>query len=260
MIRAKNEKELHQMGLMVDPNDPTQAVPLKKPDEDIPNERWSLEKLAGFAGNGFGEAKRLQGEATALARKSTVQIFWAGCALSLAKPKVKAEGKGWRKWLSERGIPRTNAWEAEELYKQAKKVEAVADLTLTEAKRKFGVTKPPKTGKAKGQPRLGVVRPSNGKAGKTKGDDIPSSPPDLKVVSPDDGDQAPPKSSQPKADLVVPTDDTIQPKEHTALKAYVDACGSWPRAIEVFAYVRLLKKSEPKIHIDAPDDEFVEVQ
>ena len=47
-------------------------------------------------------------------------------------------------WLKGQNIPRTNAWEAMELFRLAETVEAVADLTLTQAKQKFGITKPPK--------------------------------------------------------------------------------------------------------------------
>lgn len=144
MLTLKNERELNTLGLKIHPGDPTKAIPLNEPTDSVPDKSWSLAHLGHFASVGLAEANRLDAEAVCLARKSTVQTFWAGCALTLAKPKVKGAGEKWTEWLKQRNIPRTNAWEAMQLYQRAQKVEAVAKLTLTEAKQQFAITKPPK--------------------------------------------------------------------------------------------------------------------
>ena len=139
MIRVKDERALEKLGLIIDPTDPGVAMPIGSPT--LPDQSWSLDRLSQFISNGLSEADRLWGEASCLGRKSTVQIFWAGCALTLAQPKVKEAGLNWTDWLKERDIPRTTAWEAMQLYERAKKVEAIVDLMPTEAKQKFGVVK-----------------------------------------------------------------------------------------------------------------------
>jgi hypothetical protein len=203
MFAVKNENELSKLGLKVHPGDPTQAVPLNQPTDAIPDESWSLDQLAQFACNGLAESKRLTAEATCLARKSTVQVFWAGCALRIAKPKVKSEGKNWGDWLEERAIPRTNAWEATELHRLAKKVEAVADLGLTEAKEKFGITKPPKKRASESKEQAASAKRASGKKPAT-----PKEPrnPEWPVISddkPNPNTPPPPAKENPNSPLAV---------------------------------------------------------
>jgi hypothetical protein len=147
MLNVRNEAELSKLGLKIHPSDPTQVVPLNEPSEALPSESWTLDQLGQYAAAGVAEVKRLNAEVACLARKSSVQIFWAGAALAYAQPKLKAEGKKWTAWLKERKIPRTNAWEATELYRLAKDVKEVEKLPLAKAKKKFGVTKLPKAGR-----------------------------------------------------------------------------------------------------------------
>jgi hypothetical protein len=145
MLVVKNESDLNKLGLKIHPSDPTKAVSLNQPSDALPNEGWTLEQLGQFALTSVAESKRLHADAACLARKSTVQVFWAGSALTYAKPKVKEAGHKWSEWLMEQRIPRTNAWEAMELFAKAKTADAIAEMTLTKAKRKFKVTKPPKS-------------------------------------------------------------------------------------------------------------------
>ena len=172
MIRTRNDKELNAMGLMVDPDNPTDVVPLKKAAEGTPDESWSLEQLAEFATGELKESRKLEREATFLARQSTVRVFWAGRALSLAFRKAKAGGQNWTDWLEERNIPRTTAYEAMKLAKRAKVLGAVAHLSVTDAKEKFGVTKPKKPRrKGPSQPsakKEGGKPSTNGKARSAK--------------------------------------------------------------------------------------------
>ena len=145
MFAVKNETELSMLGLKVHPGDPTQAVPLNQPTDAIPDESWSLDQLGQFAATGVAEAKRLLADATCLARKSTVQVFWAGCALTFAKPKVEAEGKKWGDWLEEAEHPPYQRMGSNGVVPAGgNRWKPIADLTLTQAKQKFGITKPPK--------------------------------------------------------------------------------------------------------------------
>jgi hypothetical protein len=134
-----SEEQLREMGYAIDPADPTVAIPAPKPDGP-PDDSWDLETLALYAKTGLSEANRLERESIQIGRRSTLQIFRAGRALSIARRKLASEGWGkWIPWLAEHGIKRTTAWEAIELYNNAKVEKAVQNLTPSEAKRKFGV-------------------------------------------------------------------------------------------------------------------------
>jgi hypothetical protein len=134
-MKVKDENDLHELGYAIDPNNPNEAIRLEAIAEQMPNESWDLDRLGLYASSGLREANRLESEASQLSRRSTVQVFRAGHALFLARERLKAERR-WCEWLSENNIPRTNAWEAIELYEQGGSEEAVANLTLTEAKQK----------------------------------------------------------------------------------------------------------------------------
>ncbi len=141
MATKMTEKDLAKCGLMVDPQNPAQIVPIDR--EAVPDDTWDLDRLAQYAATGLTEAGRLRTEALLLARRSTVQTFRAGRALAIAQEKLKAD-RGWVQWLKAHNIPRTSAWEAVELFKRAGSEEALADLTLTQAKNKFHITGSPK--------------------------------------------------------------------------------------------------------------------
>lgn len=103
------------------------------PGSGEPDSTWSLDQLAAYA---HGKLDQFFG----LAKKSTVEVFRAGQALVLARNQI-AKDRAWGKWLKEKGIPRTTAWEAIQLVEKAEKEEAVADLTPPEAFKRFGVRK-----------------------------------------------------------------------------------------------------------------------
>ncbi len=135
------EKDLQRCGLQVDPQDPTQIVPIEP--EAMPDETWDLHRLAVYAATGISEAGQLRAGALQMARKSTVQIYRAGRALHFARLKKKAD-RGWVQWLKDNNIPRTTAWEALELFMSASSEEDIADLTRTQAKKKYGIIKGPR--------------------------------------------------------------------------------------------------------------------
>lgn len=130
------ETELNSLGYQVDPLDESKAIP-KPTNGDSPSEHWDLEKLAEYARGSLDLS-------ISLARKSTIERFRAGHALSIARAKFKENKKGWCQWQDDHNIPRTKAWEAIKLYKRAGSEKVVADLQITEAFKKFGIVKPRK--------------------------------------------------------------------------------------------------------------------
>jgi hypothetical protein len=138
-----SEDELHSLGMQIDPDNPTQAIHIAPQAESIPDESWDLDRLGDYARTGLSDADRFKRESIQLGRRSTVQIFRAGHALSIARRKVP--WGEWGPWLATRNIKRTTAWEAIELYQRAGSEEAIANLTPVEAKRRYGIGKPPRT-------------------------------------------------------------------------------------------------------------------
>jgi hypothetical protein len=118
--------DLYALGLQIDPDNPSQAIHVAQQAESIPDESWNLDRLGIYAENGLSEASRLQRESIQLGRRSAVQIFRAGHALSIARRKVP--WGEWGPWLATRNIKRTTAWEAIELYQRAGSEEAIAKL------------------------------------------------------------------------------------------------------------------------------------
>jgi len=134
--------DLRALGLQIDPDNPTQAIPAGPQAESFPDETWDLERLATYAETGLSEASRLQKESIQLGCRSTVQIFRSGHALAIARQKVKSERWGeWGRWLAEHNIKRTTAWEAITLYDRAGSEEAIANLTPSQAKKRYGIGK-----------------------------------------------------------------------------------------------------------------------
>ena len=137
------EHELHNLGLRIDPENPTEAIPVASDAKSVPDHSWDLERLGNYAATGLSEASRLQKESIQLGRRSTVQIFRSGHALSIARRKVP--WGDWGRWLKEHDLKRTTAWEAIELYQRAGSEEAIANLTPSQAKKRYGIGRPPRS-------------------------------------------------------------------------------------------------------------------
>lgn len=157
MATHMTEKDLARANLKVN-NDGTALVPVNAGDDlailtkpptlvvmpgteevvvrpTLPDAEWSLSDLVQYARD------RLCGV--------PVSIFQAGLALRLSRDQFKKE-RAWGKWLKEHGIPRTSAWEAIQLFEKAKTEESVANMTRSQALKKFDVR--PIRRKAKGSP------------------------------------------------------------------------------------------------------------
>ena len=143
MSISMTQQNFRALGLQIDPDDPTQAIPVAHQAESVPDESWDLERLGNYAATGLSEASRLQKESIQLGRRSTVQIFRSGHALSIARRKVP--WGDWGRWLKEHDLKRTTAWEAIELYQRAGSEEAIANLTPSQAKKRYGIGRPPRS-------------------------------------------------------------------------------------------------------------------
>jgi hypothetical protein len=140
------------------------AAVTKVADEDL-----SLKNLGMFASEEIEEYQMLMRQARRSATEATLAIFRAGKWLSLARKKIKAEGRGkWTAFLKEYRIPRTTEWEARTLYKRAKTEAAVKKMTPTEAKRKYKVVPPKK--KTTSEPTVHSVKADRATAGSIKDD------------------------------------------------------------------------------------------
>ena len=95
-----------------------------------PSEEWDLEQLANYVLSGLDKIVRL-------GRRTSVETHRVGHALSIVQKKTKPR-REWTKWLAKNGIARMSAWEAIRLYESATE-EEVSELTLSEAKIKFGI-------------------------------------------------------------------------------------------------------------------------
>lgn len=116
------------------------AAVTKVADEDL-----SLMELGLFAREEFDEYRKWRRRAKKSAYKATAAIFRLGRWLAQAHTHLLDAGRGeWTAFLAENDIPRTTAWEAEELFRRAKTEAAVVGMTPTEAKRTFKVVPPKK--------------------------------------------------------------------------------------------------------------------
>lgn len=198
-------KDLNKWNLEIDPLDGNNLVH-KPTSGDTPNEQWDLERLSEYARGSIDLSR-------SLARKSTVERFRAGNALSIAKTKLKGGKKGaWCRWLKDQNISRTLAWEALKLFERAGSEEAVADLDITRAYRKYGITNPPKR-RAASKTQVGV------------GHTTPETPPHVPEEYEDEEDEGEVDDDVTPAES---EDETPPPKEDpSSLARTLSAFGIW---------------------------------
>ena len=85
------EQDLRALGLHIDPENPTQAIPVAPQAESVPDESWDLERLGNYAATGLSEASRLQKGIHSARSSVYCADFRSGHALSIARRKVKSE-------------------------------------------------------------------------------------------------------------------------------------------------------------------------
>ncbi|HEX4144544.1 MAG TPA: hypothetical protein VHY91_13640 [Pirellulales bacterium] len=126
------EKDLNGLGLTVLGD---QAV---RSEDAIPDTSWALSQLLTYAKERIASSKSADKESILQAKKSAVELFRAGAALSLARAKCNELGKGeWSRWKREHDFADTTVNDAIRLYTNAKTEDALKGLGITEAKEKF---------------------------------------------------------------------------------------------------------------------------
>ncbi len=117
----------------------------------IPDRNWALEKLTPYIRERLKTRVDILVQLAALGRQSAVELFRAGRALHFVREKLKVDS-AYCQWLEDNDIARTTAHEAIKLFYNAKTEEAVAGMTVTEAKITYRVIK------KKGTPKLRVPK------------------------------------------------------------------------------------------------------
>ena len=107
MPRVKNEKELANLGLKIDPNDPTQAVPLKsltmRDFDSPPDPLWTIDQLSEYE-------RHHHEQFVILGKRKAAHLYRLGEALIIAKEKC-VHGE-WGKYLKNVGISEATACRA----------------------------------------------------------------------------------------------------------------------------------------------------
>ena len=133
MSKKKSENEPAKKS-SVKPESQPDILGLIDQHEDKPSADWDLENLTGYV-------THQQDRLNALQKRTTVEVFRCGHALSLAKPLVESSEITWSEYLKQLGIKSTTAWEAIVLYENAGSEDNVKNMTLTQAKVQFSVVK-----------------------------------------------------------------------------------------------------------------------
>ena len=103
-MKKTSEQDLLDAGIVIDPKDSTQAIPISHLADRMPEDSWKTETLEGYAVHHHTEYLGLQ-------RRSAVHLYRAGLAFRLIRERSKGERK-WCSWQDQHEIPRTTAWEA----------------------------------------------------------------------------------------------------------------------------------------------------
>lgn len=119
------------------------AEPKVLPDLEIRDDppdltTLSLKGLANFIKRKLANSSEYERMAILVAHKSAVDLFWAGSALSEVKSRCLQESHGrWKAWKKDNGLADTTVNDAIRLFENAKTPDALIDLGITEAKKRF---------------------------------------------------------------------------------------------------------------------------
>lgn len=114
------------------------------PREDTPAKDWSLRKLLEHARHHLDEAKRLNGEAVALCRRSVKEFYQAGRILAIIREKLKPTHHSWVRWQRKNKLSRNRVNLAIRLFEAVRDpAELEAFKTIRGALRHYGIEKTP---------------------------------------------------------------------------------------------------------------------
>lgn len=196
----------------------------------IPNKKWTLAQLGAFASKAIVESENCESQLLALSRRSTVAVFRAGKALCLARTQIK---KGWVAWLDEMKIPRTTDFECRKLFSAAKTEKALGNLSIHQAKIKFGIVKEKTPSHLRSEcsqspesePGVNQKPAKDSKQMETSAPKAPTtSKSSRKPSSPKSSEQEPPEPQEPE----------ITDEEDAAFHTFCNAIGGLARSKHVF--------------------------
>jgi hypothetical protein len=120
---------------------------------DVPVKEWGLDQLGAFAKSAIAQSDAIEAALPGMRRTSVLQFYRAGKALWLAREELKPMGM-YLKWLDEIGIAHQTAYVRTEFYERVPSEKDLEGLSLSQAKKKFGIGKSePKEGAEPKKPK-----------------------------------------------------------------------------------------------------------
>ena len=245
-IALKTEAEMAKAGVMIDPNNPNAAIPVAALNDLQPDSNWSDEVLIKFAQRAINAADNYMEQANILTRKTIVQRFRAGHALSILKKRHKNEGT-WVEFQAQHNLTRTVVWEAIAVYERAVQLGLGEDdvaryTTWMEVMVAYGVRHGPQEGIGDVPAEATDQQPDASKHGKKAvavNRKKPQPDPVDDAVDPGDtgegGSDDEGQEGQPDPDLPEQDEPNIPDADMDAAAAFVAQVGSLPHAARALA-------------------------
>jgi hypothetical protein len=115
------------------------------PQRETPNEGWTVEELTQYARSRLADSGRLEDQAVRLGRRSVVEFYEAGQALSLIRDKLKPQKNSWVAWQDKCGLSTTHVNRAIRLFEKADGPDDLTRFTtVRQALEHYGIEKPRK--------------------------------------------------------------------------------------------------------------------
>lgn len=135
------DRELAEMGLMIDPLDPNSLVRVEDACGRRPDDSWTTEQLQHYVVAAMDRAKafvcqagKLREEIHSLVRQTAFERWWIGCALHLVKGRLGTK-REWTGWQRRQRVSRTTVWRAVRLYQTYESPELVRELPIVDVYR-----------------------------------------------------------------------------------------------------------------------------
>jgi hypothetical protein len=248
-IALKNEAEMAKAGIMIDPTTGA-AVPAAGLNDLRPNSNWPDELLIEYGQRALNAADTYEKQANILTRKTIVQRFRAGHALSLLKDRLK-EKETWVEFQTQHNLPRTVVWEAIAVYERVVKLGLGEDdvavyTTWMNVMIAYGVRRNPQEGIADIPAEATDTQPDASKHGKKavavnrkkpqpdKADDALPEEQDPGDTG-EDGSDVEGQEGQPDPDLPEQDEPSVPDADMDAAAAFVAQVGSLPHAARALA-------------------------
>jgi hypothetical protein len=115
------------------------------PQRETPTPDWTFEELTQYARSRLADSVRLEDQAIRLGRRSVMEFYEAGQALSLIRDKLKPQKNSWVTWQRESGLSTTHVNRAIRLFEKAEEPDDLTPFaTVRLALEHYGIEKPRK--------------------------------------------------------------------------------------------------------------------